>query len=213
MLREIVILCDERSADALCDELMDLGVMSVTVEDADADSPDERPLFGEPGMPVAAEAWPRSRLRLLVSEDFASGTVAEAARALGLAAPAIEAEAPVPDADWVRITQAQFQPSRISGRLWIVPTWHEPPDPSAINIRLDPGVAFGTGSHATTRLCLAWLDGNVTAADTVIDYGCGTGILAIAAARLGAARVAGTDIEVLNFCANNYLGLSDNKRL
>lgn len=101
----------------------------------------------------------------------------------------------VEDADWVRITQAQFPPTQVSDRLWIVPTWHELPNENAINIRLDPGVAFGTGSHPTTHLCLSWLDQNVTANDTVLDYGCGTGILAIAAKRLGAKSILGTDID------------------
>jgi ribosomal protein L11 methyltransferase len=101
----------------------------------------------------------------------------------------------VADQDWVRLTQDQFDPIRVSARLWIVPSWHDIPDPTAINIILDPGLAFGTGSHPTTRLCLDWLDRHMTSGCSVIDYGCGSGILAIAAAKLGAARVQGVDID------------------
>ncbi|MBL8403990.1 MAG: 50S ribosomal protein L11 methyltransferase, partial [Dechloromonas sp.] len=125
----------------------------------------------------------------------AAAVLGEAARAIGLAAtPAFSIEA-LAEQNWVQLTQSQFDPIRVSERLWIVPSWHESPDPAAINLILDPGMAFGTGSHPTTRLCLEWLERNVSAGDTVLDYGCGSGILAIAAARLGAAHVAGVDID------------------
>jgi ribosomal protein L11 methyltransferase len=101
----------------------------------------------------------------------------------------------VAEQNWVQLTQSQFDPIRVSDRLWIVPSWHESPDPTAINLILDPGMAFGTGSHPTTRLCLEWLERHVTADSSLLDYGCGSGILAIAAARLGAGRVAGVDID------------------
>ena len=115
---------------------------------------------------------------------------------MGIEEPKLVKDEQVEDADWVRITQAQFQPVRVSDRLWIVPTWHQPPaGDTAINIRLDPGVAFGTGSHPTTHLCLQWLDANVKEGQTVLDYGCGTGILAIAAKKVGAGSVLGTDID------------------
>ena len=118
------------------------------------------------------------------------------AKGLGIEEPKLVKDEQVEDADWVRITQAQFQPVRVSDRLWIVPTWHEPPaGDTAINIRLDPGVAFGTGSHPTTHLCLQWLDANVKDGQSVLDYGCGTGILAIAAKKVGAGSVLGTDID------------------
>jgi ribosomal protein L11 methyltransferase len=97
--------------------------------------------------------------------------------------------------DWVRLTQSQFEPIRVSGRLWIVPSWHTAPDPEAIVLVLDPGLAFGTGSHPTTRLCLEWLERAVTPGCSMLDYGCGSGILGIAAARLGAAEVLGVDID------------------
>lgn len=196
MLREIKLLCDERSAEAFGDLMMDAGAMSVTVEDADRDQPDEKPLYGEPGLEPTTLAWNRSRLSLLVPEEFDAVTaIALAARAMGIEPPAIESDSAVPDENWVKLTQAQFGPTKVSDRLWIVPSWHEPPDASAINIRLDPGVAFGTGSHPTTHLCLKWLDANIASGDTVLDYGCGTGILAIAAAKVGAGVVKGTDID------------------
>ncbi len=102
---------------------------------------------------------------------------------------------PVRDTDWVRETQSQFAPTRISERLWIVPSWHQPPDEQALVVRLDPGVAFGTGTHPTTQLCLAWLDATLSPGASVLDYGCGSGILAIAAAKLGAGVVMGVDID------------------
>jgi ribosomal protein L11 methyltransferase len=111
---------------------------------------------------------------------------------------------PVADQDWVRITQQQFEPLAISPRLWIVPSWHAPPDPQAINIVLDPGLAFGTGSHPTTYLCLDWLEHNLEPGASLIDYGCGSGILAIAARRLGAAKVTGVDIDAQALQASRY---------
>ncbi|HET9650946.1 MAG TPA: 50S ribosomal protein L11 methyltransferase, partial [Usitatibacter sp.] len=125
----------------------------------------------------------------------------EAAGAESLAAASIDR---LEDADWVAQTQRQFAPIQAGERLWIVPTWHEPPDPRAINIVLDPGAAFGTGSHATTRLCLAWLERNVRPGDTVLDYGCGSGILAIAALKLGAAQAFGVDVDPLALQAAQY---------
>lgn len=196
MLNEVAVTVDEDRAEALSDALLDLGALSVSVEDAQADSADEQPLYGEPGMEIPRQAWRLSRLLILID----AGTdpqqlLAAAAAAVQIESLAAEQVRPVADADWVRLTQAQFPPTRIGDRLWIVPTWHEPPDPQAINVRLDPGVAFGTGTHPTTRLCLAWLDAQPLQDKSVLDYGCGSGILAVAAARLGARRVLGTDID------------------
>lgn len=196
MLREIKFLCLERSAEDFGDLMIDAGAMSVSIEDADLGSPDEKPLYGEPGTEPDTFAWTRSIVSVLADEKFdALQAAAIAAKALGIETPAMQSDTVVPDEDWVRITQAQFSPVKVSNRLWIVPSWHEPPSSDAINIRLDPGVAFGTGSHPTTHLCLQWLDTHVTGEDSVLDYGCGTGILAIAAAKLGAASVLGTDID------------------
>lgn len=196
-MREITLLVNDRAAEVLGDALMDAGALSVSIEDADADTPDEQPLYGEPGLEPTKLAWKNSYLKVLVNDDFDFDLdMAIAVKGLGIEEPKLVSDEQVEDADWVRITQAQFQPVRVSDRLWIVPTWHEPPaGDTAINIRLDPGVAFGTGSHPTTHLCLQWLDANVKAGESVLDYGCGTGILAIAAKKVGAGSVLGTDID------------------
>ena len=197
MLVEVTLRIDAEHAELLADALLDCGALSVAVEDADADTPDELPLFGEPGLEPDRLAWQHSRLRVLVEgdEDAARHAVEAAVAPLKLATPLIESCAPVADADWVRATQAQFPPTRISDRLWIVPTWHDPPEPTAIAVRLDPGVAFGTGTHPTTQLCLAWLDDHVVPGARVLDYGCGSGILSIAAAKLGAGDTVGIDVD------------------
>lgn len=200
MLIEAVFLVDEEGAGALADALLDAGALSVSVEDADAESPDERPLYGEPGMAPSADAWRRSRLVTLVQiEDGAdfSRALADlmlAVRATGRDLPLPDAIRRVEDRDWVRATQAQFDPIGI-GRLWIVPSWHAVPAEAQCVIRLDPGMAFGTGTHPTTRLCLEWLERELRPGASVLDYGCGSGILAIAAAKFGAGLVEGMDID------------------
>jgi ribosomal protein L11 methyltransferase len=195
MLVELTLAAAERDAEALADALVERGALAVSVEDADAETPAEQPLYGEPGLSPPRHAWASSRLRVLVDGDSGPALVNAASAAIGIAPPSIEACTAVEDADWVRTTQAQFAPTCISERLWIVPSWHAPPDPAAVNVRLDPGVAFGTGTHPTTRLCLRWLDAHLRPGDSVLDYGCGSGILAIAAAMLGAGDVVGTDID------------------
>ena len=195
MLFELTLLADEGSAEALGDALVEAGALSVSIEDAHAETAAEQPLFGEPGLVPERHAWESSRLRVLVDGDGGEMIVRAASDAIGIPPPAIEATTAVKDIDWVRATQAQFPPVRISDRLWIVPTWHEPPDAGAVIVRLDPGVAFGTGTHPTTRLCLRWLDAHLQPKAGVLDYGCGSGILAIAAMKLGAARAVGCDID------------------
>lgn len=186
------IIADAKQADALGDALMEAGALSVTVEDADAGTPEETPQYGEPGMETQL-VWARSVLSALFdAEQPVSAIVAECAAALGLEAELTIED--VPETDWVRATQAQFEPIPIGGPLWIVPTWHTPPEADAINLILDPGLAFGTGSHPTTRMCLQWLV-RERPNGTVLDYGCGSGILAIAAAKLGAREVVGVDID------------------
>jgi ribosomal protein L11 methyltransferase len=198
------IAADAKTADTLSEILMDLGALSVSIADAHAGTEQEQELFGEPGEPPAG-VWQDALLEVLFDAgvDIAV-VVADAAATAGLEnVPAYTVEA-VAEQDWVRQTQAQFDPIPISPRLWIVPTWHESPDPSAINIILDPGLAFGTGSHPTTRLCLQWLDHNLRGGETVLDYGCGSGILAIAAMKLGAADVVGVDIDPQAIQASEY---------
>ncbi|MFN3750198.1 MAG: 50S ribosomal protein L11 methyltransferase [Thiobacillus sp.] len=193
--QSVRLLVDSKQAEPLSDALMDAGALAVSLEDADAGTVDETPLFGEPDHPTA-ELWPHSVAVALFEADTDVGTVlAEAARSAGVPVPADYTIETVAEQDWVRLTQSQFDPIPISPRLWIVPTWHDAPDGNAINLRLDPGLAFGTGSHPTTRLCLVWLDDNLAGGETLLDYGCGSGVLAIAAARLGAARIDGVDID------------------
>ncbi len=190
-------------AQALADALEGCGAVSTDIGDADAGTAHEEALFGEPG--ADAGLWPRCRVTALFPAD------ADVARAVDRAldesqAPTLDAASVdrLEDADWVALTQRQFDPIRAGRRLWIVPTWHEAPDPAAINIVLDPGAAFGTGSHPTTRLCLAWLEDNVVPGDVVLDYGCGSGILAIAALKLGAASAVAVDVDPLALQAARY---------
>jgi ribosomal protein L11 methyltransferase len=193
--RALVVEVDAAAADALSDALLAHGAASATVEDAAAGTPGEQPVFDEPGAD-SAPRWARARIRALVAADAnAEDLLGAAAAEAGLpAAPHCSVEE-VGDADWVRASREQFAPIRISDRLWIVPSWHAPPDPHALNIRLDPGLAFGTGSHPTTRLCLRWLEGQVLPTSRVLDYGCGSGILAIAAMKLGAREAVGVDVD------------------
>ena len=195
--QSVSFLTDASHAEPVCDALLDVGALSASIEDADAGTPDERPQFGEPGS-IVSSGWNRSRIIALLEPDADVGALlARASVAAGLAGvPAWTAEE-VAEQNWVQLTQSQFDPIRVSERLWIVPSWHAAPDPAAVNLVLDPGMAFGTGSHATTRLCLEWLERNVRSGCSVLDYGCGSGILAIAAARLGAGTVAGVDIDPL----------------
>ena len=183
---------DIESADRWSDALLEAGAQSVDVADARADTPDEAPVYDEPGEP--GFGWPLCRLTALFANAAALSAASVRLAAAGLRLPPFETF-DVPDHDWVRATQAQFAPQKIAETLWIVPSWHEPVDRSAINLELDPGLAFGTGSHPTTRLCLKWLVRESVEGESVLDYGCGSGILAIAACRLGASRVVGTDID------------------
>jgi ribosomal protein L11 methyltransferase len=198
MFFEVTLLTDAASAEPIADALLEGGALSVAVEDADGDSDAEQALYGEPGHEPQLQAWPHSRLRVLFDgQRDAIAKIVERAIAGSGAVPhtRIQSCNEVADTDWVRATQSQFPPTRISEKLWIVPSWHARPDPDAIVVRLDPGVAFGTGTHPTTQLCLAWLDRHLGAGDRVLDYGCGSGILSIAAAKLGAGAVIGVDID------------------
>jgi ribosomal protein L11 methyltransferase len=192
----LVVDSDAEHAEALSEALLKLGALSVDLLDADADTPDEQAIFGEPGEPPPG-VWQHNRVSALFDCSQDVGAILRNATAdIGLEQlPAHRIES-LADNDWVRLTQSQFEPIPISPRLWIVPTWHTPRDPSAINILLDPGLAFGTGSHPTTRLCLRWLDSNMKVGVSVLDYGCGSGILAIAALKLGAAHAVGVDVDL-----------------
>ncbi len=192
--QELRITADSTHAEALSDALFDLGALSVSIEDAAAGTRDEKPIFGEPGEPVE-QLWEKSIVVALLEQHADADLMATAAANAVQIAPPPYSVGAVEDQDWVRLTQSQFEPIPISQRLWITPTWHECPDADAISIQLDPGLAFGTGSHPTTRLCLKWLDANLNSGETVMDYGCGSGILAIAAKKLGAGKTEGVDID------------------
>ncbi len=193
--QNVSFLTDAASAEPICDALMALGALSASIEDADAGTPDEQPQFGEPGS-VNTPGWAHSRVIALFEPDAdVAALLAEASSSLGLVPITDFSVDALEEQNWVQLTQAQFDPIRVSEHLWIVPSWHDAPDPAAINLVLDPGMAFGTGSHPTTRLCLEWLERNVDEGDSLLDYGCGSGILAIAAARLGAGEVSGVDID------------------
>jgi len=182
-------------AEALSEALLARGALSVDMLDADADTPDEQAIFGEPGEPTSA-VWQHNLVNALFESDAAVATILQDSCAeLGIKTLPEHRIETLEESDWVRLTQAQFDPIRISERLWIVPTWHTPTDASAINIALDPGLAFGTGSHPTTRLCLRWLDTHTQAGESILDYGCGSGILAIAAMKLGAGSAIGVDVD------------------
>lgn len=192
---ELALLVPAQQLHALGDALDALDALSVTVEDADAQTPAEQALFGEPGMPAEQDGWQHSQ----VSALFATEEVArDAARILAaqdfFIGCQITAIQNVPEQDWVRLTQSQFAPVSITPQFWIVPTWHEPPAQASQVIRLDPGLAFGTGTHPTTRMCLRWI-AQQPALGRVLDYGCGSGILAIAAAKYAASSVDAVDID------------------
>jgi len=194
MWQLLKIPADQITADRLSDALMELGALSVSIEDAHAGTAAEQPIFGEPGM--LQETWHDSLVSALFDPNAnVEDILRQASEAAGLSTvPQHHIEA-LAEQDWVRLTQAQFDPIQISPRLWIVPSWHAAPDPQAIVLVLDPGLAFGTGSHPTTRLCLQWLDRDLPKDASVLDYGCGSGILAIAAKKLGAGAVVGVDID------------------
>lgn len=201
---ELSLLCPQDRVEVLSDALDALDALSVSVEDADAQTDAERALFGEPGMPPPQDGWEHSRVlalfaaqhladdaaRVLAAQDFFSDC-----QLLGVR--------DVPEQDWVRLTQTQFTPVEVTPEFWIVPTWHEPPAQARVVIRLDPGLAFGTGTHPTTRMCLRWIaarkSGSGAAAGNplgrVLDYGCGSGILAIGAAKFGAQDIDAVDID------------------
>ena len=177
--RELVVELAREHAEALSDALLELGALSVSVEDADADTPDEQPLFGEPGLTPERTAWTHSRvIALLAPEHDPAVLLAAAANELGLAGTPSFSVREVEEQDWVRLTQSQFDPIPIGERIWVVPSWHDAPDPDALVLELDPGLAFGTGSHPTTRLCMEWLEQHVSPGASLLDYGCGSGILA-----------------------------------
>ncbi len=193
---EVVLDVAFEDTNAFSDALLETGALSVTVEDADEGTPREKPIFDEPGADSNEYAWERSRVIALLSPDLdIEELLKKAADTCNLSEVPPYFLREVPQEDWVRVTQAQFAPIHIGDNIWIVPSWHDVSGKSGIVLELDPGLAFGTGSHPTTRLCLEWLEKNVKKDASILDYGCGSGILSIAATKLGAKAVAGVDID------------------
>jgi ribosomal protein L11 methyltransferase len=193
---ELSVIAPEDQVELLSDALEALDAVSVSVEDADAHTTAEQALFGEPGMPPPKEGWQRSVIKALFATDkvaaYALSTLAAQdffaqCKSLGIAE--------IADQDWVRLTQSQFAPVEITPEFWIVPTWHQAPAQARKIITLDPGLAFGTGTHPTTRMCLRWIAQHGVPGQRVLDYGCGSGILAIGAALYGALDIDAVDID------------------
>jgi ribosomal protein L11 methyltransferase len=212
-MHELSLLCPEDNVEQLCDALEALSALSVSVEDADAQTQDEQAIFGEPGMPAPRQAWLRSRvLALFADETLANEAASVLSQQDFFAGCQILACVVVDDQDWVRLTQSQFTPVEVTPTFWIVPTWHEVPAAALTVIRLDPGLAFGTGTHPTTRMCLRWMaarEQTGASLGRVLDYGCGSGILAIGAGKFGAVDIDAVDIDpsaieatLLNAAAN-----------
>ncbi|WP_434779462.1 50S ribosomal protein L11 methyltransferase [Neisseria sp. Ec49-e6-T10] len=192
---QATIRVTQDKAEEFSDLLMEYGALSAAIQDAFAGTDKEQAIFGEPDEPTE-QIWAESLIICLFAQDEdVAKVVDQVCQQMGGAKVSFQLET-IEDQDWVRLTQSQFEPIEISERLRITPTWHEAPnDPNIINLALDPGLAFGTGSHPTTRLCLLWLDQHLKAGQSVLDYGCGSGILAIAAAKIGASKVVGVDID------------------
>ena len=196
---ELVLRAPAALVEPVSEFLMDeIEALSVSVEDADADTDAEHALFGEPGMPAPAAGWERSTLKALFETELAAEQAATLLLAQGWAQGVhLQSMAVMPDQDWVRLTQSQFAPVEITPTFWVVPSWHQAPAAATHVIQLDPGLAFGTGTHPTTRMCLRWLarQPQLSAGQRVLDYGCGSGILAIGAALVGAAAIDAVDID------------------
>ncbi|NLZ11843.1 MAG: 50S ribosomal protein L11 methyltransferase [Alcaligenaceae bacterium] len=210
-MRELVLNCPEAIAEALSDALLEVGMLSVSVEDADRDTDVEQPLFGEPGLEPEVHAWQHNRVVALLPDGVDPQQVLEEVKArLGISAGLDDwSTREVPDADWVRLTQSQFGPIEVGERVWIVPSWHRddpvvPDRDDIITLELDPGLAFGTGSHPTTHLCLEWLASEMSGQPSLLDYGCGSGILAIAARKLGCGAAWAVDIDPQAVSATRY---------
>ena len=188
----LVLAVEAEDLDPLSDALLDAGALSVSCEDARAEPAADAPHVGGSGESVS---WTRVKLTALCKvQPDPEQLLLHACKLAGIPVPVHELHS-VPDEDWVAKSRQQFGPIRVSAHLWIVPSWRAPPEPDAYNLVLDPGLAFGTGAHPSTRLCLQWLERSIAGGETVLDYGCGSGILAIAALKLGARRAVGVDID------------------
>jgi ribosomal protein L11 methyltransferase len=194
--QEVIMHLEREQVEPWSDAMLEHGALAVSAEDADADSLDEQAIYGEPGTTPEVNAWARTKVVVLIAEgEDPQQLLGAVALALDQPVPVVQMRE-VADADWVRLTQAQYEPIPVGRRLLITPSWREDGNqPERLRIIVDPGLAFGTGSHPTTHLCLQWLEEHILGGESIIDYGCGSGILAIAAKRLGAGPAVGIDID------------------
>ncbi|RJG13292.1 50S ribosomal protein L11 methyltransferase [Pseudomonas cavernicola] len=185
---QVRLAISPEQAETYEDALLGVGAVSVTFMDAE-----DQPIY-EPDLGTTP-LWSHTHLLALFEADTdEANLLAHLELLTGTPLPPHQFER-IEDQDWERSWMDNFQPMRFGQRLWIVPSWHAAPEPDAVNLLLDPGLAFGTGTHPTTALCLEWLDGQSLQGCTVLDFGCGSGILAIAALLLGAKQAVGTDID------------------
>jgi ribosomal protein L11 methyltransferase len=205
------IQANSENADSISDALMESGALSASIEDAHAETGAEQAIFGEPGDPPPG-IWQNNIVTAMLEETADVPTLMNALKEMTQIAQFNYETETIQEQDWVRATQSQFDPIKITDKLWIVPTWHTSPNAAAINIVLDPGLAFGTGSHPTTHLCLEWLT-QQSNLETVLDYGCGSGILAIAAQKLGAKKVVGVDIDEQAVIASRFNAAQNNTQI
>jgi ribosomal protein L11 methyltransferase len=216
-LHELILICGEDDVETVSDALMELDALAVSVEDADADTPTEQALFGEPGMPAPRGGWQRSVVRALFPSELEATECATLVLSQDWAANVhVQTIQTVAEQDWVRLTQSQFTPVEITPEFWIVPSWHQAPEQARQVMRLDPGLAFGTGTHPTTRMCLRWIAQHAALSPTwtrVLDYGCGSGILAIGAALHGARNIDAVDIDPAAIQATTANALANNVSL
>ena len=216
-LHELILICGEDDVETVSDALMELDALAVSVEDADADTPTEQALFGEPGMPAPRGGWQRSVVRALFPSELEATECATLVLSQDWAANVhVQTIQAVAEQDWVRLTQSQFTPVEITPEFWIVPSWHQAPAQAKQVMRLDPGLAFGTGTHPTTRMCLRWIAQHAALSPTwtrVLDYGCGSGILAIGAALHGASNIDAVDIDPAAIQATTANALANNVSL
>jgi ribosomal protein L11 methyltransferase len=204
ILHQLVLICGEDDVEIVSDALMEIDALAVSVEDADADTDAEQALFGEPGMPAPKAGWQRSVVKALFPSELEATECATLILAQDWATDVhVQSVQAIEEQDWVRLTQSQFAPVEITPTFWIVPSWHQAPEAAQTVMRLDPGLAFGTGTHPTTRMCLRWIAQNGQPWPRVLDYGCGSGILAIGAALHGAQNIDAVDIDPAAVTASN----------
>lgn len=197
--QEVTFTLEAEDVEKWSDTLLEQGAISISIEDAYANTDHEYPLFGEPEKKELPEEeqWPTSQISILLNDNINYRyLISSVATFLNKKEPKIIACKRIKEQDWVKLTQSQFTPIEVGEKIIITPSWTKKlKNIKPIRIVLDPGLAFGTGSHPTTQLCIEWLESVTKSTDTVLDYGCGSGILAIVADFCGAKNVVGVDID------------------